>query len=151
MILDERSEFVDAVAIPTTLNANVLLGDVIDLGATGERVGSGEYADFYVSVGTAITGTAITGATSVEFKLVSDAQPAIDPTTGTVHGSTGAIPVARLTAGALFSFQMPKGFDYERYLGLVVTVVGTAAGGAINAGFAAEAGGWKAVTSHTGF
>lgn len=146
MILDERSEFVDAVAIPTTLNANVLLGDVIDLGATGERVGSGEYADFYVSVGTTIT-----GATSVEFKLVSDAQPAIDPSTGTVHGSTGAIPVARLTAGALFSFQMPKGFDYERYLGLVVTVVGTAAGGAINAGFAAEAGGWKAVTSHTGF
>lgn len=146
MILDERSEFVDAVAIPTTLNANVLLGDVIDLGATGERVGSGDYADFYVSVDTTIT-----GATSVEFKLVSDAQAAIDPSTGTVHGSTGAIPVARLTAGALFSFQMPKGFDYERYLGLVVTVVGTATAGAVNAGFAAEAGGWAAVTSHTGF
>ena len=146
MILDERSEFVDAVAIPTSADANVLLGDVIDLGATGERVGSGEYADFYVSVDTTIT-----GATSVEFKLVSAAQPAIDPSTGTVHGSTGAIPVARLTAGALFSFQMPKGFDYERYLGLVVTVVGTATAGKVNAGFAAEAGGWAAVTSHTGF
>lgn len=146
MILDERSEFVDAVAIPTTLNANVLLGDVIDLGATGQRVGSGEYADFYVSVATAVT-----GATSVEFKLVSDAQAAIDPSTGTVHGSTGAIPVAQLVPGALFSFQMPKGFNYERYLGLVVTVAGTATGGSVNSGFAAEAGGWTAVTSHTGF
>ena len=146
MILDERSEFVDAVAIPTTANANVLLGDVIDLGATGERVGSGDYADFYVSVDTTIT-----GATSVEFKLVSGDQAAINPSTGTVHGSTGAIPVARLTAGALFSFQMPKGFDYKRYLGLVVTVVGTATGGKVNAGFAAEAGGWAAVTSPPGF
>lgn len=146
MILDERSEFVDAVAVPTTLNANVLLGDVIDLGATGERVGSGEYADFYVSVDTAIT-----GATSVEFILASDAQAAIDPTGSTKHGSTGAIPVAQLTAGARFSFQMPKGFNYERYLGLIVKVVGTATGGAISSGFAAEAGGWIAPTSHTGF
>lgn len=146
MILDKYSEFVDAVAIPTTANANVLLGDVIDLGATGQRVGSGDYADFYVSVDTAVT-----GATSVEFKLVSDDAPAINPTTGTVHGSTGAIPVAQLKDGAVFSFQLPKGFDYERYLGLVVKVVGTATAGAVNAGFAAEAGGWHAVTSHTGF
>lgn len=146
MILDEYSEFVDAVAIPTTAGANVLLGDVIDLGATGQRVGSGDQADFYVSVDTAIT-----GATSVEFKLVSDDNPAISPTAGTVHGSTGPIAAARLVPGAVFSFGMPKGFDYERYLGLVVTVVGTATGGTVNAGFAAEAGGWHAVTSHTGF
>lgn len=146
MILDEYSEFVDAVAIPLTANANVLLGDVIDLGETGQRVGSGDYADFYVSVDTAVA-----GATSVEFKLVSDAQAVIVPATATVHGSTGAIPVAQLVPGALFSFQLPKGFNYERYLGLVVTVVGTATGGAVNAGFAAEAGGWHAVTSHTGF
>jgi hypothetical protein len=145
MILDERTEFVDAVAVPLTLNANVLLGDVIDLGGA-VNVGSGDYCDFYVSVDTAIT-----GATSVEFKLVSDAQPAIDPATGTLHGSTGAIPVARLTAGALFSFQLPKSFDYERYLGLVVTVVGTATAGKINSGLAAESAGWKAVASETGY
>lgn len=146
MILDERSEFVDAVAVPTTLNANAPLGDVIDLGTGGQKVGSGDYDDFYVSVDTAIT-----GATSVEFKLVSDAQDPIVAATATVHGSTGAIPVAQLTEGAVFSFQLPKGFNYERYLGLVVVVVGTVTAGKINSGLAAEAGGWKAITSHTGF
>lgn len=145
MILDERTEFVDAVAVPLTLNANVLLGDVIDLGGA-VNVGSGDYCDFYVSVDTTIT-----GATSVEFKLVSDAQAAIDPSTGTLHGSTGAIAVARLTAGAIFGFQLPKGFDYERYLGLVVTVVGTATAGKINAGLCTEIGGWRAIASETGY
>lgn len=145
MILDERTEFVDAVAIPLTASANVLLGDVVDMGGA-VNVGTGDYCDFYVSVDTTIL-----GATSVEFKLMSDAQPAIDPTTGTVHGSTGAIPVARLTAGAIFGFQLPKGFDYERYLGLVVTVVGTATAGKVNAGLAAEIGGWRAIASNTGY
>lgn len=145
MILDERTEFVDAVAVPTSASANVLLGDVIDLGGA-VNLGSGDYCDFYVSVDTAIT-----GATSVEFKLMSDAIAAIDPSTGTVHGTTGAIPVASLTAGAIFGFQLPKGFDYERYLGLVVTVVGTVTAGKINAGLAAEIGGWRAIASNTGF
>lgn len=145
MILDERTEFVDAVAVPLTANANVLLGDVVDMGGA-VNVGSGDYCDFYVSVDTTIT-----GATSVEFKLMSDAQAAIDPATGTVHGSTGAIAVARLTAGAIFGFQLPKGFDYERYLGLVVTVVGTATAGKINSGLAAEIGGWRAIQSETGY
>lgn len=147
MILDKYNEFADAVAIPTTLNAVALLGDVIDLGDAPEKVGSGDYTDFYVSVDTDVT-----GATSVRFDLVSDAQDTIAVNgSATVHGSTGAIPVAQLKAGAVFSFQLPKGFNYERYLGVLVTVVGTATAGAVNAGLAAEAGGWKAVTSHTGF
>lgn len=147
MILDNYNEFADAVAIPTTANAVALLGDVIDLGDAPEKVGSGDYTDFYVSVDTAVA-----GATSVRFDLVSDAQAAIAVDgSATVHGSTGAIPLAQLKAGAVFSFQLPKGFNYERYLGVLVTVVGTATAGRVNAGLAAEAGGWKAVTSHTGF
>lgn len=146
MILDERSEFADALAIPTSANAVALLGDVIDLGL-GQKVGSGDYSDFYVSVDTTIT-----GATSVKFDLVSDAQAAIAVDgSATIHGSTGALPVARLTAGAIFSFQLPKGFNYERYLGVIVTVVGTATAGKVNAGFAAEAGGWAAINANTGY
>lgn len=147
MILDNYNEFADALAIPTTANAVALLGDVIDLGDAPEKVGSGDYTDFYVSVDTDIA-----GATSVRFDLVSDAQAAIAVDgSATVHGSTGDIAADRLKAGAIFSFQLPKGFDYERYLGVLVTVTGTATAGRVNAGLAAEAGGWKAVKSHTGF
>lgn len=146
MIIDKRNEFADNVAIPTSANAVALFGDVIDLGGA-VNVGSGEYTDFTVTVDTAVT-----GATSVKFDLVSDAQAAIATNgTATLHGSTGAIPVARLTAGAKFSFQLPKGFDYERYLGVVVTVVGTATAGAVSVFLAAEAGGWQAVESNNGY
>jgi len=144
MIIDERNEFADSVAIPTSAGAVAQLGDSIDLGGA-VNVGSGEYTDFCVTVEEDIT-----GATAVQFDLVSDAQDPVTPASATVHGSTGAVPVADLVAGKVLSFQLPKGFNYERYLGVVVRVTGTATAGKVNAFLADQVGQWQPTVANTG-
>lgn len=145
MILDKRNEFADAVAIPTSAGAVALFGDVVDLGL-GANLGSGELPYLNITIDTAVT-----GATAVEFQLVSDAQAAIATDgSATVHGSTGAIPVAKLTAGASFVFEPSKAFDAERYLGVLVKVTGTATAGKANAFFTFDSTKWAALKSVTG-
>lgn len=131
MILDERTEFADAVALNTGGVASYLIGDVIDLGTDG---GAGDSDDLYVviNVDTAVTSG---GAATYAFSLCSDAQAAIAVNgTQTVHAVSGLIPVATLVAGyQVMAVKLPRG-TYERYLGIVQQTVGFAAtAGKVNA------------------
>lgn len=143
MILDERNEFADAVALSTGGTGSALVGDVIDLGGSGRDIGIGEPLHAIVTVDTTVTST---GSATVQFHLVSDAQAAI-ATDGSAsyHFSSAAIPVASLGAGARpVAVALPSG-NYERYLGVLATV-GTAALGAgkVNAFLTPDLQAWKA-------
>ena len=89
MILDERNEFADAVALNTGAAGSYLIGDQIDLGVARD-IGNGEPLHLVITVDTEIDAGA--GGT-VQLHLASDATAAIDPTTGTKHLSTPVFTV----------------------------------------------------------
>lgn len=134
MILDERLEFADALAIPTA-TGRALLGDVIDLGSIGRDIGAGDGLWLVIQITTAVTSA---GAATVRFELVSDAQAAIAVDgTATLHAATGDLGKAVLVVGYnAYAGKVPRGAGagYERYLG-VITAPGVAAltAGAANA------------------
>lgn len=141
MILDRLTEFADGVAV-TGAAATRNVGDVIDL-EVARDIGNGQQIYLYVLVDAAPT-----GATTVEFRLVSDTAetPATDGS-ATVHWSTGATAIASLPAGTLFMVPLPiEGFEYERYLGLQATNVGASALAAleVSAGLTLDPKAWKA-------
>jgi hypothetical protein len=132
MILDERTEFADAVSVAAAAGT-YLLGDVIDLGSVTRDIGVGDGLFFTITVDTeVITGGA---AGTIEFKLVSDAQAAIAVDgTATVHWASGTIVTDDaaansnlLNAGAqLVQIALPvSGPIYERYLGVIYTIATT--------------------------
>lgn len=118
MILDERNEFADAVAVTGTAAATAVLGDVIDLGATSRDIGNGEPLYLVIQVDTAVQATG--GAAHVTFKLVSDSVDTLD-SSPTTHFATPAIAKATLVAGyVVAAVALPMG-TYERYLGVTFT------------------------------
>lgn len=132
MILDERTEFCDAVALNTGAAGTYLLGDQIDLGVARD-IGAGQPLYLVVTVDTGITVATSTG--TVSFSLASDDSASIATNgTATVHAtsaawatSTTAIPAGTV----LFAVALPmEGAVYERYLGILQTTGTTA----INAG-----------------
>lgn len=132
MILDERTEFCDAVALNTGAAGTYLLGDQIDLGVARD-IGAGQPLYLVVTVDTGITVASSTG--TVSFSLASDNSASIATNgTATVHAtsaawatSTTAIPAGTV----LFAVALPmEGAVYERYLGILQTTGVTA----INAG-----------------
>lgn len=124
-ILDQHLLFSDNVAI--TADA---ISDVIDRGANAPVTANyspGFAGDLFLVIQ---TGTAFAGLTSLEVRLVSDSVASLDASP-TVHASTGAIPVANMTANKVLAvLPVPPG-DYERYIGLVYDVTGTGTGGTI--------------------
>lgn len=143
MILDERNEFADAVALGTSGTGRALVGDVIDLGANPADLGNGDDLYLVIQVDTAVTSG---GSATVSFELASDAQAAIaTDASATVHFATAAIPKATLVAGYMAAaVKLPMG-TYERYLGILQNV-GTAAltAGKINAFLTTDVAKWKA-------
>ncbi|KKN58461.1 hypothetical protein LCGC14_0551930 [marine sediment metagenome] len=144
-ILDERSEFCDAVAVPTGGAATTLVGDVMDLGSVARDIGQGKPIYLNISVDTAIA-----GGTAVQFVLASDSTAAIS-TDGseTRHFLSDVFAVADLIAGFSFSIALPMGdvaasvTPYERYLGILVVGTGTQSAGAINAFLSVDPHGWR--------
>jgi hypothetical protein len=148
MILDERTEFADAVSVIQTAGSRFNLGDVIDtqglakagfVGGTGAArdLGQGQSLYLVISVDTEV----ITGGTagSIQFHLVSDAVTTPDTSTATIHASSpvyvtddSAANSAQLNAGGYpWVIQLPlDGAVYERYLGVQynVTTTDTTAG-----------------------
>lgn len=144
MILDERLEFADALALNTGGAATYLIGDVIDL-EVARDIGLGEDMYFVATVDTAATSG---GAATLVLKLASDAQAAIATDgTATDHIIAASKAVAALTAGVVIVAQrLPaEGPVYERFLG-VLQVTGTAAftAGKINAFLTKDYAKWKA-------
>lgn len=138
MILDERTELADALALNTGATGTYNLGDVIDThgptighGAAGNLTRNFE-ADLFLVVRVATTATS-GGAAIAQFRLASDDVSALSTTTASVHFTSAAWPVASMTAGrVLMCVPMPQG-AYERYIG-IQQITGTAAftGGAVD-------------------
>lgn len=156
MILDKRTEFADAVAVPTS-TGTALIGNVIDLGSVSSDIGNGETLYVVLQTDTEI----ITGgaAGTIKFQLVSDSSATIATDgTASVHFDTGTLVTDdaaandnRLNAGGLIAaFELPKS-DYERYLGILCTTATTAVtAGKINAFLTMDVARWKAYPNAVG-
>jgi hypothetical protein len=135
MILDDRLEFADALALNTGAAGSYLLGDVVDLeGPITQDLNGGADTDLYLVISVDTTATS-GGSGTYQFSLCSDAQAAIAVDgSQTTHFSTKAFAVATLTAGVrVCAIALPMG-AYERYLGIVqTTAVAAATAGKINA------------------
>lgn len=139
MILDERTEFADAVSVAVAAST-INVGDVIDtqglakagfVGGTGAArdLGQGMSRYLVVSVDTEIITGGVAG--TIQFHLVSDAVTTPDLVTRTVHASSpvfvtddAAANDPELNAGSIaWALQLPlEGVPYERYLGVQATV-----------------------------
>lgn len=144
MILDERSEFGDALALNGDGAGTVLIGDVMDLGSS-RPVANGEPPMYLViQVDTAVDSAA--DNTTVNLILASDAQAAIAVDgSATVHAQTGVKAQSVLTAGKTFVIPLPPG-TYERYLGILQTTgVAAVTAGKINAFLTRNPAEWQAL------
>lgn len=157
MLFDERSEFADATSLNTGGAGSYLVGDVMDL--HGPEIGHG--AGFNTTLDLGIGGemwlvlqvdtTATSGGSAtVQFHLASDSTAAVATDgSATYHFSTGAIPVASLTAGSTVAcVQLPSG-SYERYLGVLqTTAVAALTAGKINAFLTSDPARWRAYANN---
>ncbi len=149
-ILDERTEFADAVSVAQTAGSRFNLGDVVDLnnigisagGSAQDRdIGAGQTVYLVINVDTEI----ITGgaAGTLQFHLVSDDVSTPDTSTATIHASSPTYVTdgtdandAELKAGGYpWVIALPQeGEQYERYLGVQYNVTTTdTTAGAVNA------------------
>lgn len=150
MILDELLEFCDATSVAYSAQT-VLIGDVIDLGATSRDIGNGQQLYLGITVDTEV----ITGgsAGTIQFQLASDDQAAIAiDGSATIHLTSPSLVTddsaansAALNAGGTILFApLPQG-TYERYLGILCTVgTTTTTAGKVNAFLTSDPHGWAA-------
>ena len=108
----------------TGTGTTVVSTNTIDL-TQSRDIGEGEdlYARFQVA-------TAASGGTSVEFQVITSASASL--TSPTILGTTGAIPVASVTAGKRFAVELSPQIASLglRYLGVQYVLVGAVAAGA---------------------
>ena len=142
MILDERTEICDAVALNTGGAGSYLLGDVIDIGLAGRDLGNSDPLYLVIQVDTTATSG---GSATGTFSLLTDDNDSLS--SPAVLVSSKAWAVADMTAGTtLMVVQLPmEGTAYERYLGIRQTT-GTAAftAGKVNAFITHTPAKWKA-------
>lgn len=146
MILDERTEFADAVSLNTGAAGTYNIGDLINL-ETARDVGNGFPLYLVIQVATGITVASSTG--TVQFQLVSDATSTVSTSTATVHVQSAefATSTTAIAAGTvLLAVALPmEGNAYEQYLG-IQQITGTTAinAGAVNAFLTTDVSKWKA-------
>ena len=148
MILDERLEFGDALAVAGAAGAKVAIGDAIDLsvmlgGAAGSTalapdVALGEELFFVINVDTEVITAGAAGTVAFSLNSNATADLAGTPTehfiTDAIVTDDAAVNDARLNAGGtICAIRLPIG-SYQRYLVLGETVGTTAiTAGKINA------------------
>lgn len=151
MIMDERTEFADAVSVAAAAGT-ALIGDVIDSSVVRD-LGNGQPVYLVITVDTEIITGGVAG--TLQFQLVSDAQAAIATDgTATVHFASrlfvtddAAANDSVLNAGGVpVCVALPlEGIAYERYVGiLAVTATTTTTAGKINAFLTLDPTGWQA-------
>ena len=145
MILDERTEFADALSVGTPNSSTVNIGDTVDSEVVRD-LGQGHPVYMVITVDTAITSG---GAATVAFLLVSDSTSTIATDgTATRHFESDASPVATLVAGYTQVHVLPAvNPAYERHLAFQIREVAGQAltAGAVNAFLTVDPTGW---TSH---
>lgn len=119
----------------TGTNTSVTSTNVLDTNPTTTGAGANQPVD--LGSGERLTlafavGTAFAGATSVEFQLVSADDSGIS-TNVQVLVSTGAIPIASLTAGKQFALNVDRSAPYSarRYVAVRYVIVGAGSAGTV--------------------
>ncbi len=152
MILDERLEFADALALNTGAAGTYNLGDVIDSqGPTiGHNAGQNLTRDLGLEqemflVVRVVTAATSGGAATLQVRLVSDDTATPSTTTASVHFTSRQFALAELTAGATVAVVRLPSDAYERYIG-IQQITGTAAftGGAVDAFLTSDPNVWRA-------
>ena len=149
MILDERNEFCDAVALNTGAAGTYVIGDQIDLG-TGRDIGNGEPLYLEIQVATGINAAS---AGTVLFQLVSADNAALT-TNPVVHAQSSAFVTSTTTGAAggalavgtnLLITSLPQeGLAYKRFVGIrQVTGVAAITAGAVDAFLTHSPANWK--------
>lgn len=143
MILDKTCEFADAVALNTGAADNYAFGSSID-SSVARDLGNGQPVYLVITVATDLDSSG--DGVAIEIQLRSDSTSSVDPDTGTLHLSTGAITQTNWNAIDKIVLALPtEGLAYERYLGLTqVTSVEAATAGALNAFLTCDPHGWQA-------
>lgn len=145
MILDERLEFADELAIPTSAGT-ALAGDVIDLRSLGgsglgalRDIGNGQTLYWYASIDVAAA-----GGTSMQLQLVSSAAATL--TSPNIHAVSAVFATADMLPGTvLVMIAIPlEGVEYLRYLGIRTVVVGTMTDGFFSSGLTLDPIKWQA-------
>lgn len=157
MLLDERSEFADAVSVAAAAGT-ALIGDVIDLDSPEVSPNTTidlEGADTYLVIQTDVEIITAGAAGTIQFFLVSDALATLGG--GVVANCTTHIASASLVTddagansaelnagGVIFCGKLPRG-NYEKYLGILCTVgTTTVTAGSINAFLTNDPAMWRA-------
>jgi hypothetical protein len=127
-----------------TGTGNVTSTNVLDTNPASTGAGANQPLDFGMGENLAIAfgvGTAFAGATSVECQLVSADDAGIS-TNVQILNSTGAIPIASLTAGKQFSLKVDRSAPYQarRYVAVRYVIVGTGTAGTIIANLVKDYG-----------
>ena len=131
MIIDKLTQFASAVSCAAS-TGTALIGDQVDTLQTAPDLGRGQPVYLNIVVTTAFASANSTA--TVQFKVASDDSASISTTTSTIHFMSPAHVVTELTAGKRYSYVLPAGINFERYVGLLVTTgVQTSSAGAITA------------------
>lgn len=151
MILDELTEFADAVSVAAGAGT-ALIGDQIDLGAASLDIGAGEPVYLVIQTDTEI----ITGgsAGTIQFFLASDSTAAIATDgSASIHLASPVLVTDDAAAnsdklnagGVILAVPLPADATYERYLGILATIATTTVtAGKINAFLTTDVSRWKA-------
>lgn len=124
-------------SVVSTNSYDTQAGLVINTGGQSIDLGKGQNFEIEANVVTAFA-----GLTSLEIQFVSADDDALT-TNVTVLGSSGAIPLASLGAGARVAIDVPKApsnYAIRRYVGLRYVIVGIGSAGAVVAGFTPVSG-----------
>lgn len=127
-----------------TGTGNVVSTNVLDTNPASTGAGANQPIDLGAGETLALAfgvGTAFAGATSVECQLVSADDAAIS-TNVQILNSTGAIPIASLTAGKQFSLKVDRSAPYQarRYVAVRYVIVGTGTAGTMIANMVKDYG-----------
>lgn len=150
MILDELTEFADAVAVTGTAGTTINVGDQIDSSVVRD-LGNGEPIYLVITVDTSIITAGAAG--TISFSLASDSSASIATNgTQTIHYTSKAFvtdddALNELDAGetAVVVALPMEGVAYERYLGVQANIVTTdTSAGKINAFLTKNPAVWKA-------
>lgn len=130
MLLDNNLLVASAQTVTGT-NTSVLSTNTVDLGQNRDIGAGNEYPVLQT-----VIGTAFAGATSVEIQAIQADDAALSSNV-TVIGSSGAIPLASLTAAARFAVELnPRiGSKGQRYMGARYVIVGAGSAGVVTSFF----------------
>jgi hypothetical protein len=140
MITDAQTRLAQAQAVT---GAAVISQNIYDLLVSGRNIGRGEPMRLIISVDTAFA-----GGTSLQATFEQSPNP--DGSNSTVIGTSPAVPVANLVAGAkLWDVHVPQ--NAQRYVFVRFTPTGTFTGGAVSANIVHDTDYSNTAPANTGY